>query len=295
MDMQSVSIVGVGRVGGALALALSQKGFTVENLIYRGSETAEEIAPLISPPPSLVSIDSTFQIASEVVFITTPDPEIESVALAISAAIKIGATVFHTSGSLSSEVLRKLQTKGIHTGSVHPLASISDPVLGADRFGGAYFCIEGDEEAVKIAVQLVSALGGIPFSIATEYKALYHAAAVTACGHLVALEDIAIEMLSKCGLDPAEAKKILMPLIKSTVENLAMQSNSEALTGSYARADVSAFERHMSSFEGKVDDDLIQIYLLLGERSLELAEQRGADAGRIGELRERIKIAKRNP
>lgn len=293
--MQSVSIVGVGRVGGALALALSRNGFNIENLIYRRSETAEEIASLISPPPSLLSIASAFQIASDVIFIATPDPEIESTASAISSAAKTGATVFHTSGSLSSEVLRALKAKGVHTGSVHPLTSISDPVLGADRFAGAYFCIEGDDDAVTIASQIVASLGGIPFSIPTNHKALYHAAAVMACGHLVALEDIAIEILSKCGLDPAEAKKILMPLIKSTVENLAIQSNREALTGSFARADVSAFDRHMTSFEGKVDGDLIQIYLLLGERSLELAEQQGADAGSVGKLRDRINMAKRNP
>lgn len=295
MDMQSVSIVGVGRVGGALALALSQKGISIENLVYRSPDKAHEIASLISPRPALVSIDSAFQLTSDIVFITTPDPEIESAALALSSAIKNGSTVLHASGSLSSGVLRRLFANGIHAGSLHPLVSISDAILGAGRFAGAYFCIEGDEQAVEIATQLVFLLGGIPFSIATESKALYHAAAVTASGHLVALEDIAIEMLSKCVIERDEAKKILMPLIKSTVENLAIQTNSEALTGTFARADLSAFERHIEAFGGKVDGNFVQIYLLLAERSLELAEQRGADTGRVRELRERIKMAKRNP
>ena len=59
---------------------------------------------------------------------------------------------------------------------------------------------------MKIAEKLVTDLGGKSFSIETKYKTLYHASAVTACGHLVALLDVAFEMLSKCGLDEENCK-----------------------------------------------------------------------------------------
>jgi hypothetical protein len=38
--------------------------------------------------------------------------------------------------------------------------------------------------------------------------------------------------------------------------------------------------------------DVVEIYLLLGERSLKLAEANGADASDVQRIRERISIAK---
>jgi predicted short-subunit dehydrogenase-like oxidoreductase (DUF2520 family) len=177
---------------------------------------------------------------------------------------------------------------------MHPLVSVSDPVVGADRFRGAYFCIEGNDEAVAAASELAESLGGNPFSIETKFKPLYHASAVMACGHMVALIDAALEMLSRCGIESERAQDVLLPLIRSTIENLETQSPAEALTGTFARADADAFERHLLAFDDEVSGEIRDIYLLLGERSMDLAERRGADPEKVAELRSRISIAKRN-
>ena len=147
-------------------------------------------------------------------------------------------------------------------------------------------------EAVKAAENIVKKLGGNPFSIETKYKTLYHASAVTACGHLVALVDTAVEMLSKCGLDETESKKILLPLIESTVENLRSQTPAEALTGTFARADAATFEKHFEILQKTVSVEALEIYLRLGERSAGLAEKQGADKKRLKNLREKILLAK---
>ena len=42
----TISIIGIGRLGGALALALAEKGFEIENLFVRKRATAERIAVL---------------------------------------------------------------------------------------------------------------------------------------------------------------------------------------------------------------------------------------------------------
>src|SRR5205085_3184806 len=104
-------------------------------------------------------------------------------------------------------------------------------------FPGSYFCVEGDETAVAIGEQMVKDLGGRPFSIDTKFKTLYHGAAVTACGHLVALFDAAIDMMSRTGLSTEESKEILLPLVTSTVNNMQTSSLYVALTGTFARAD----------------------------------------------------------
>ncbi|HRI02984.1 MAG TPA: DUF2520 domain-containing protein [Pyrinomonadaceae bacterium] len=270
--MVTVSIIGVGRVGGALALALPKDKYTVDNLIGR-EETAGEIS-------------------SEVVFITTQDSEITTVAESLVGKLKPGTIVFHTSGSNPSSILDALKDAGCKTGSIHPLVSVSSPELGPERFRGAYFCVEGDEEAVTIGKQIVGDLGGKPFAIDTKFKTLYHASAVTACGHLVALFDAAVEMMTKVGLSDADAKEILLPLVTSTVQNLGEQTTAAALTGTFARADIETFTRHLGALNQYVSDDLLEIYLLLGERSLELAAKQGVSPERIDTLRTKVSIAK---
>ena len=227
--MRKISIIGVGRVGGALAIALSKKGFEIENLIVRSRETAQKVSEIIEPQPQLAALNELSEISSEIIFITTQDFEIERVAAALAGKLKNSKPfVYHTSGSLSSEILNSLKAAGCPTGSIHPLVSLSDARLGAERFAGAYFCVEGDARAVETAEKLVAALGGKSFTIETKYKTLYHASAVTASGHLVALVDAAIEMLAKCGLSDSQAKETLLPLIKSTIENLEVQTTAEA-------------------------------------------------------------------
>lgn len=295
MGMQSVSIIGIGRVGGALAIALSNAGYEIEYLVHRNAATADAIRPQAPQSIRFASSDSFPQIGSDVIFITTADPDIRDTGKRLADYIRGRPVVLHTSGSLSSDVLANLAEIGCPVGSMHPLVSISDAASGSTNFSNAFFCIEGDSAAVTCADSIARSLGGRPFSIDSRYKPLYHAAAVTACGHLVALVDVAIEMLSKCGLDPATAKEVLLPLIESTIDNLETQKPERALTGSFARADLSAVERHLASIDNTMSPLVREIYLLLGERSLDLAVANGAKPGDVEKLRDRISIAKRKP
>lgn len=290
--MVSVSIVGPGRVGGALAVSLPLDKYHVERLVFRGDNDLSSITRYHARQPELIRIEELKKISSDVIFITTQDPLIVKVANEIAPKIAGNPTVFHTSGSYPSSVLDELKTVGCDTGSLHPLVSISSPELGPTRFPKAFFCVEGSQKAVEIGETIAKDLGGRPFSIDTKFKTLYHAAAVTACGHLVALFDSAVEMMTKCGLSADKSKDILMPLVTSTVQNLSEQSTSAALTGTFARADIETFTRHLTALNENVSDDLLETYLLLGERSLELAAKQGVSAERIDKLRAKVSIAK---
>lgn len=291
--MESVSIIGIGRMGGALALALSRAGYEVENLIYRSEPVSPDIFSRISSSAHLLSFADLQYLNSDIIFITSADPEIAAISRQIASKVKAGSSVFHASGSLSSEILSDLTRVGCYTGSIHPLVSISDPIRGSKSFAGAFYCVEGQDNAVAVAKEIVANLGGESFSIDTRHKSLYHASAVTASGHLVALVDVAVEMLTKCGVEPDEAKRIMMPLIKSTLENLQGQSNAKALTGTFARADVPAFERHLDGLKESVSGEILQVYLNLGNRSLDLAELEGQDTNDIRKIRDGILLALR--
>jgi len=289
-----ISIIGVGKLGGALAIALSRQNFKIENLFARNSENAKKIVELVESKPKIKFENEFADVSSDVILIATQDFEIGKVAQKLKEDLQNNPIVFHTSGSLSSDILKDLKAIGCKVGSIHPLVSISDAGLGAERFADAYFCVEGDDEAIKVGDQIVEKLGGKSFSINTEYKTLYHASATTACGHLTALVDVAIEILTRCGIDEANAQKILLPLIKSTVENLETQSTVEALTGTVARADVKTLENHLETLKENVSAEAREVYLQLAARSVHLAERQGANAENLEKIRRKLLLAKNN-
>ena len=288
--MQGISIIGAGRVGSALAIALDRAGYRIDAVVYRG----DRYLPFLrSALPSSARFENSINDElhlSEILFITSGDPEIRGIADEVAKRSSPPKFAFHTSGSLSSDDLSSLAEKGVLTGSMHPLAAVSDPETGAERFRGAYFCVEGDEEAVRLAKELAAVIGGKPFSIPSESKPVYHAAAVMSAGHVVALLDAAIEVMGHCGLSPEESREILIPLAAGSIENLKDRPPSAALTGPYARGDASTLSRHLSSFDRSgVGGELRGIYLDLALRSVDIMTDEGRDPG---QLREAILIAK---
>ncbi len=276
--MQSVAIIGIGRVGGAFAIALGKSGFLVSKLFDRNGKNLDRITELISPVPRILDPEHLSEIDEDIVFITTQDTEIDDVVQKLSAQLSNKPKfVFHTSGSRSSDILQPLSELGINIGSIHPLAAISDPVTGVQRLKNAFFCVEGNVDAKEAGESIVAILGGRPFSIETKDKILYHASAVMASGHFVALMDIATSILARCGLKRENAKDILLPLIESTIENIRGQAFEDALTGTFARADIVTLIEHIDSLSANVSTDELNVYLQLGKRSLELAESKGAD------------------
>ena len=74
---QTVSIVGSGRLGTALASALSQKGYQVEALVARRMAHARRAASLLGTTTLALSAQQLGQLpSSKIILITTPDDEI---------------------------------------------------------------------------------------------------------------------------------------------------------------------------------------------------------------------------
>lgn len=278
----SIAIIGTGRLGTALALGLHRNGHQVVGLVARHARKAEQVAQLLSgkdsypTPVALAAKDLRRLPVSDVILISTPDDEIEGVARSL-AALATDGVVLHTSGALSSGVLSPLARAGLHTGSIHPLISVSDPKSGAAALRGAFFCIEGDTRAVRIARRMVADLNGTAFSISSQSKTLYHAAAVMASPHVTALFDLAVRTLVAAGLDRQKARQVLVPLLESTVDNLKTSDTAAALTGTFARGDVATVKRHLKALSGRENRETLKIYKLLGLHALQLAETNGLD------------------
>jgi predicted short-subunit dehydrogenase-like oxidoreductase (DUF2520 family) len=285
----SVSIIGAGRLGTALAIALSSSGYPIHAVVTRRPTTARKAAALVSRHTlALKASELDLLPSSRIVLLTTPDDEIAITAQRLASSRRSllrGSIVLHTSGALASDVLEPLTSIGFHVGSLHPLVSVSDPRTGQEGLRGAFYCIEGDAAATRTARTIVRDLKGLSFTISSDYKPLYHAAAVMASGHVLALYDLATEMLVQCGLERGKALRVLLPLLESTVSNLLRSNPARALTGTFARGDVATVRRHLQALSRDRLPEALEVYKLLGARSVQLAVRNGLEPKLVEQIK----------
>ena len=283
---RSWTIIGAGRLGTALAISLSRVGYQIHALVGRRSSRLRKAATLLDEKVPLLALEELQQVG-DTVLITTPDDQLSSVATAL-ASLEMNDrklhVALHSSGALSSKILSPLTKPGWAIGSIHPLVSVSEPVTGAQLLQSAFWCLEGDRKALQQARRLVEDLQGQSFSIRTDAKPLYHAAAVMTSGNVVALFDTAVEMLESCGLKGNKAHEVLIPLLQSTVANLNNSSPSKALTGTFSRGDVATVERHLKALDALQLRDARSLYCLLGRKSLALAKANGLDRSKAEKI-----------
>src|ERR1043166_965019 len=281
----SVAIIGSGRLGTAFGIALAKAGYPIGLAVAWHKRSAARAANLINDTTEAASIKQVIEgrvpslLDVDLLLIATPDDAIQEAARHLAARFDNGAgrpdvasnkVALHTSGALTADELRPLREKGFATGSIHPLISISDAAGGAAWLHRAFFTVEGGAQAVRVARQAVSDLGGNSFRISARDKPLYHAAALMASPNLTALFDIALEMLTRCGLSKTRARHVLLPLVQSTLDNLKKHSPAKALTGPLKRGDVATIRKHLTAIGAAGMQDALAVYIALARHSMSL-------------------------
>ncbi|HET8714159.1 MAG TPA: Rossmann-like and DUF2520 domain-containing protein [Gemmatimonadales bacterium] len=268
---RAIGLIGPGRAGAGLALALQQAGYTV---CLHGRHRKSLPQPLtltvgdgVESPPWIGD--------TEIVVLAVRDDAITPLAASLAKAGAITAThvVLHLSGVQGQEALGPLVTSRAALGSLHPLQTIVEPERAPARLKGAWAAVEGMPRAVETGERIAQDLGMRPFRIATKAKPIYHAGAVFASNYLVVVEAVAQRLLRHAGLSDSEAWAALRPLVEGTFENLSRHEPREALTGPVMRGDTATISRHLQS----LDMDDAKLYRALGRAALELAQKQGLD------------------
>jgi len=267
-----LGIIGPGRAGVGLALALAAKGFDVRLHGRNKKPVPKPLALTVGPetePPAWIA-------QAGVVILAVRDDAITPLAgtLARAGAVRAEQVVLHLSGSQGQEALAPLVGSRAALGSFHPLQTISDPERAPERLKGAWVAVEGMPRAVEVGEGLARDLEMRPFRLPSGAKAMYHAGAVFASNYFVVVEAIAQRLLRHAGLSDAEAWQALRPLVEGTLENLERHDPSAALTGPVARGDERTVRRHLAA----LTSDDAALYRGLGRAALELAQKRGMDA-----------------
>lgn len=267
-----LSIIGAGRVGQTLGRLGQEAGYTIADVVCRSRRAAVSATRFIGAGTPQAAAGARLQ-AANTIFIATPEDRVgEAVRLVANNAQSVGpAVVLHTSGALSSEALDALRELGFAVGSCHPLQTFESSRQALGVIQQSYFCVEGDRRAVRAARAFVRQIGARAFEIPTAMKPLYHAAAVMACGGITALLSASLDALQRCGLNEAEARRVLLPLSEATLANVRAVGPRRALTGPVRRGDVGTVRQNLDAL-GAADAQWQAVYRMLAAQSLRLIE-----------------------
>lgn len=235
-----IAIYGAGRLGGTLAELLPGAGHEV--VVWRRGD----------PHPE-----------ADLRWLTVRDQSIAEVA----AALPQGGVVLHASGAKDLSVL----APHLERGSLHPLQSFPGVDRSVPEIQGTPAAIAGTPGALSAARQIAEDLGFSPFEVPGDRRA-YHAAAVMAGNFATVLLACASDALVHAGVPAELAPRLLAPLALASVEQAALTSPAEALTGPFSRGDSAVVEAHLEVLTESLPQ-LLPTYRALAERAERLAAQ----------------------
>lgn len=240
----SVGVIGMGRVGPAIASALRASGHTIGSVSARSAQSQAR-ADLMLPGVPIASAQEVAQ-ENDLVFLAVPDGQIASCAQSLKW--KPGQLVVHLSGALGLEALQAAADQGALVMALHPALPFTGTSLDVQRLQNCPFAVTASPLVLPIARAIVTSLGAVPFDVENDRRALYHAALNHAANHLVTILAQSKEMLEAAGV--ADTEQYLRPLCQAALDN-ALSGGIEALSGPVVRDDLETIRSHrraMASF-----------------------------------------------
>ena len=256
---RTFALVGPGRAGTALALALVGAGYRAVAVAGRTPDAASTRAVAEQLGAPAVDVTDAGR-AAHLVVLATPDHAIETEAATVGASLRAGALVIHLAGARGLDALDPIRSArpDVHVGALHPLQTLPSGDAGREALRGAWAAVAGPSSVTELALEL----GLRPFTVADADRAAYHAAAVVASNHLVALLG-QVERLADASGAPFAAFE---PLARAALANAFVLGPAAALTGPVARGDTASVVAHLDA----ISDDEQRAYRALAEAALRL-------------------------
>ena len=268
--MLTVNIIGAGAVGQTLGyLLVKHRAAKIQAIFNQSEESSKHAIEFIGQGQSVSSMSDLP--AADLFLITVPDQKIAALAdeLAVKTHLRAGTIVMHCSGALTSACLGSLRARECKLASLHPSFSFKNPQSSISQFENIPCALEGDAVALATITNLFTSIGGQVYQIATEKKALYHAAAVFGSNYVITLLQQARDCFLDAGLSEQQAKHVLDALLASVVVNVKQASEPKlALTGPIQRADVTTIHHHLQAL---TDPLAREFYLLMAKKTLSIA------------------------
>lgn len=262
-----IYVFGRGRVGTFLASSWRAAGLDV-SLRASKSLTRTAFAP------------------RDVVVLAIPDPTLALAAEQLAEKLAMNMVVLHCAGRLSESVLAACSVRAA-CGVLHPLSSVipsTPPLSRASAVVRALpptFVVSGAPRALREAKRLARAMGASVVA-SPVHGARYHAAASLVAAGQLALFREAASVFESVGMTSADAKRAVLGLAASVVDNAARDSFDAALTGSVVRGDVAAVRMHREALAKSAE--ALGLYDAVSRSLLPVAKARGASKRTLSEL-----------
>lgn len=268
--MQTLNIIGAGRLGQTLGRLAQQAGYGIGSVLCRSAAAAEAACAFIGAGKPHTALQQVAPAA--LTLLAVPDGDIASVATVLAGLGRLqpGQVVFHASGAGEAALLDPLAAQGLYCASLHPAFSFAEPARAVQGFVGTRCALEGDTRAFAPLQALARAIGGQPFLLAPGGKAAYHAALAVASNYLVTVHELALQLSATAGMAPAQAQAVIGDLMQKTLANSLALGPAAALTGPIVRGDAGTVARHRAVLTPTQD----ALYCALGEATLALAAAR---------------------
>ena len=266
-----IGFIGAGRVGGSLAVAMSNADYPVVAVSSRTPASAVSFAERIHGCVPYADLQDAVD-ASDMVFISTSDDAIQQVAK--SVRWREGQGVAHCSGAASTDVLEAAQTQGAIPGAFHPLQAFSSVENGVRSIPGITFGIEGGDDMRAYLGDLARAIGGSPVFLDAEDKPLYHLSGVMMGNLLTCMVGISAEVWEHIGYTRDDGVKALIPMMRAVAYNVETSGIPAAVAGPYPRGDLGTAAKHLQALTSQ-HPDLLPLYRELALAGLHLAVEQG--------------------
>lgn len=268
------TVVGAGSLGTTLARRLHACGFRVDTIVSRTESNARMLASEVGATVAGADL-SLIPSDARVIFLCVPDAAIELLARRLAGLRESwsGTFVFHTSGALTNAALESLTDRGAWTAGFHPVQTFTRHALPG-VFEGICIGVEGEGPGAERAAAIARRIGALPLTIRSDQKVRYHLAASMLSNFTVVLAGIAGEILASIGIEGPEARRLYIPLLRATLDNLETTSPGEALSGPVVRGDAPTVGHHLDAlrehFEG-----ILPVYRVLALAAVRLSERSG--------------------
>ena len=243
-----IAIVGPGRLGSALALALRRAGYRVSAIVSGNSAASRAKGQALARRVHARWSATGTPLDADLVWFCVPDREIAHAARQFGKLVEWKSRIaLHSSGALASDELRALRRRGAAVASVHPLMTFVQGSIPSLR--GVPFALEGDALALQTAARIVRDLGAEPFSISKNRKPAYHAWGAFTSPLLIALLVTGEKVARAAGLSSAEARRKMMPIVRQTLANYAKLGTAGAFSGPIVRGDAQVVRQHLTELK----------------------------------------------
>ena len=259
----SVTIVGPGALGSALALALHEARVPIAEIVYRSAESGRR-AKVVAKQVGAKSMrfDQKWGVDTRgfasprragapipaLIWLCVGDAALRSVAanMAKWGSFK-NVVVLHSSGALPADELDELRRSGASVASAHPMMTFVRD--SAPSMKGIPFALEGDRSAIANARRLVKALGGESFLISKKDKPLYHALGAFVSPLIVA-QMAAVERIGReLKFSPKQTRKIVAPILQQTIRNYLEHGPAKAFSGPIVRGDAETVRKNLAALK----------------------------------------------